>query len=136
MALSPAEKSRRRRARNPERARAEVREYKARNRERLRAYDREYHADPTRRGRCRTCGGLMGIRRVADGTCRSCRMAAAAERRQRIVAWWAEGLTPREIAERVGWSVSHVGVEMTYMRRLGYELPYRYAGRVGRRSAS
>lgn len=59
-----------------------------------------------------------------------CREHSPASQRKRdrahqIEAWWAEGLTFRQIAARLGWSIDHFSAEINRLRREGYNLPYR-----------
>ena len=114
---------------NRERERSSTRAYKTRNREVLRAYDRAY-AD-RHRATCPHCGHVYksgsgtkrGLRaRVNFAQCPGCRE----HRREWIVGMWDQGATIAEIAEPLGWTEKHVGVEMNRMRKLGYPLPYRY----------
>lgn len=49
----------------------------------------------------------------------------APERYAQIAAWVRDGLTNREIAERLGTSKESVGQMTTHARRAGYEMPLR-----------
>lgn len=113
---------------NREYERAAVRAYKVNTREERRAYDRAY-AD-RHRATCPHCGHVYksgsgtkrGLRaRVNFAQCPGCRE----HRREWIVGMWDQGATMAEIAEPLGWTEKHVGVEMNRMRKLGYPLPYR-----------
>lgn len=95
------------------------------------------------RGVCEDCGApTSGTRSGLDHAprwCKACgvehgkeiqrRVLAArhAERDRLIEAWWNEGLSRREIADRLGWTFGHVQVEVCRLRERGYSLPYRYA---------
>jgi IS30 family transposase len=95
------------------------------------------------RGTCEDCGGptsgtSSGVAREPRW-CKTCaqphRQAAArerhaallAERNHQIETWWNAGLTSAEIAARIGWSKSHVDVELQRLRARGFHIPYRYA---------
>jgi len=39
---------------------------------------------------------------------------------------WATGLTMREIAAALDWSINHLGTEIAHLRHKGYALPYRH----------
>jgi IS30 family transposase len=91
-----------------------------------RAYKRAW--DRAHPGTCGRCGGPSGPRHL-QRLCRPCWLAQEQERvhprAERIVAWWAEGLTLAEIGERLGWSKNHANVEVVCLRAKGYDLPYR-----------
>lgn len=114
---------------NREKVNAGCRRYKATHRERMREYDREY--SERNRHTCPDCGHVFGKKsstesgRPAVGVTGRCCPGCARARRERIVAWWAEGLSMREIRQRLGWTQSHLAVEMFRMREVGYDLPYR-----------
>jgi hypothetical protein len=84
---------------------------------------------------CPECGYVYGVgsgtkrgrkRQSPDqltDTCPNC----VARRRERVVGWWAEGLTYQQIANRLGWTINHVQVEIVWMREAGFDLPYRRA---------
>ena len=95
----------------------------ARRRAYKRAWEREHY-----RGTCERCGGLTG-KRHRHRLCWSCNLERRAEpvhaRAERIVAWWAEGLTGSQIAGLLGWSVRHLRSEIHRLRAKGYDLPYR-----------
>lgn len=107
-----------------------VRQYKDENREAVRAAGRDHNRK--HRGQCLTCGDLMGIGVRHDGTCSGCRSAEVHERRMRVVALWEGGATWQQIADDLGWTLGHLAVEMGRMRKVGYDLPYRYAVQNGR----
>lgn len=76
------------------------------------------------------CGKEIGS---ASNRCLACHTAASererTERRIRIAALWAEGLSMAQIASEMGRaSKASVSVEMQRMRAAGWELPYRQAG--------
>lgn len=50
-----------------------------------------------------------------------------------VVLLWHDGAPIREIAERIGWSDTALGVAMVRWRSEGLDLPYRYRMRDGRR---
>lgn len=54
-------------------------------------------------------------------------------RRLRTVELWREGLSLKEIAERLGYRPGAMGMEISQMRRVGYDVPYR---RVPRKAAA
>lgn len=88
------------------------------------------------------CGNPMGVgsgypgRQVAR--CQECRHLAeheaVDERAQRIVGWWAEGETMKQIASRLDWSIGHLSMDMDRLRARGYDLPYRC--KPGKRKAT
>ena len=127
----------RERRQNPDRAerdRESARAWKARNRERTRAYDRDYYA--THRDVCSVCGGDRVIGGAGD-VCASCLADQVRQRRERTVELWRDGVTLREIADQLGWTVGHLAGEIHRMRETGWDLPFRRAEdlsgrRVGR----
>jgi transposase-like protein len=82
-----------------------------------------------RSGVCATCGARVSLKERYD-RCRPCYLRAEHDRvdarAQRIVAWWAEGLSIREIGERLGRTANYVNVEINRLRSAGYDLPFRY----------
>ena len=66
---------------------------------------------------CSRCGGPMGRGRRGGGTCRTCVLAAAAARRERIEALKAQGGTARQIAEVFNTSSGVIRVELWRLRR-------------------
>lgn len=121
------------RQRNPERDRASARAWKHRNKERVRAVDNAYRADPARRGRCRECGGLMGIGCFKDGICQPCRTDIAEQRRWALIKMWNGGATIREMAAALDTTLNTMGVWMARLRADGYPLPHRYNISNGKR---
>lgn len=121
--------------RHPERTREMIRRDNARRAETKRAWAK----DPANRVVCSVCGGLTGStsgqhrdRRRPDGDrrCRACYLAEErkriAERGHQIERWWAEGLTIRQIGDRLGgWSKARATVEVVRFRAKGFYLPYR-----------
>lgn len=105
-----------------------------------RAYKRAN--ENTHRARCVDCGSPRaagtGYGDGHPGCCAECRDRRRREahelRDKRIERWWNDGLAMREIAERLGWTLNHLRVEMDRLRRRGYDLPYRY--RTGKRNAT
>lgn len=91
----------------------------------------------SKRAACEDCGtplsaGSSWPSRRRTGKCRTCWELDEAERieprRRQIEEWWAEGLSLRAIAERLGWSRDHLSVEIHRMREAGYAVPYRNRG--------
>ena len=105
-----------------ERDRKASRAWKVANRDRAREYGQIY--DATHKGVCLRCGGPMN-RRHANGLCRLCRHELRADRRQQIAQMWNAGRSIRGIAAELGSTPNSVGTEMAFMRRDGWELPYR-----------
>lgn len=99
-----------------------ARGYKDRNREAMRVYGREYRR--THKGKCSSCGGEME-RQHDGGVCLACREEEVHRRAEMLERWWAEGLTLKEIASKLGLTVNHVGSELNRLRKKGYNLPYR-----------
>jgi hypothetical protein len=103
------------------------------------AYKRQWEKEAPR-GNCEDCGDELGIDSARRGhrTCRTCyelrRAEVVDERARRIVEWWAEGLTLKEIATKLGWTLGHIAQEFDRLREKGYDLPYRY--RTGVRNAT
>jgi transposase len=113
------------------------------NPERTREWNRRSEAKPERKAAKRAhekqsramcaCGNPMGQGSGYPGyrynQCDECRVLEERERvderAQRIVAWWAEGETLKQIASRLGWTVGHLSQEFDRLRGRGYELPYR-----------
>ena len=109
---------------------------KACNRERYRELNRQWNAQPERKaakrrwaqenpGTCEVCG--VRTQRKSHSRCFEHHIVRE-QRRVRaewIVARWAEGWTGRQIAEALGWSPDHLGVEIDRLRKEGYDLPYR-----------
>lgn len=121
----------RRRNRDPdvaERYRQSSRAWKAAHREQNRARDREYIAREDVRGKCRSCGGPMGVGSRQDGTCFGCIETAKLENWAEIEHRWKAGESFRDIVAALGWTKGRLGGEMDRMRRAGRDLPYRYKG--------
>jgi transposase len=97
-------------------------EYRETNRERRNAQSRAYR----RRTRppCPQCGNPMAH---TSTLCEGCRADEIERRARQIAAWWSEGLTLREIAKRLEWTINHVQVEIVRLREKGYDLPYRHS---------
>ena len=95
----------------------------ARRRAAKQAWEDEHY-----RGTCERCGGRTP-KRNQGRICWPCELERRAEpvhaRAERIVAWWAEGLTGSQIAGLLGWSVRHLRSEIHRLRAKGYDLPYR-----------
>lgn len=108
-----------------EQQRETSRRWKERHRDELRAYNETY--DEAHRLTCPKCGQLMGkrSRRRAGQECRSCITRRRDANWARIEAMWAEGALMREIADAMGWTVSHLGVEITRMRKADRYMPHR-----------
>lgn len=120
---------------NPERAREIYRRDNARP-ERVVAKRRAANAA---RVLCEDCGRSLspGSLWRSHHRCHPCwRVRVRAERLERgrrIEAMWLEGLSLREIAERFGWTVNHLGVEIVWLRGQGLDLPYRRPAGVDER---
>lgn len=99
-------------------------EYAERERQRSRAWKA---ANPERvhRGICDVCGASTGPLNTT-GVCGSCRRAAVDFRRRMVVVLWKQGESMTGISVELGWSRDHLGNEINRMRKLGYDLPYRY----------
>jgi transposase len=112
---------------NPEKARAAARRDNAKRSAAKRVWERSEAG----RGRCPSCGGLKGTAsKHRHMVCLKCELAMRAQRHagrdELIVQWWHEGASLDEIAERLGWTRSHLGVEIHRLRARGLDLPYRY----------
>jgi hypothetical protein len=64
--------------------------------------------------------GYQPRRAISRGT-----RAATNTRRSEIRRLWLRGASAREIAEDLGSTAKSIGVEITRMRRDGWDLPYR-----------
>lgn len=112
---------------NPERAR----EYWMRENNKPGRNAQKRAIDNAHRSACINCGGLLAPASEWRGykRCKDCHLihqrAAHRERDLQIVAWWAEGLTMREICARLGWSKGHLSCEIHRLRARGYSLPHR-----------
>lgn len=110
-----------------ERERKTIQRDNANRRKAKREWEREWLK--TARAVCPGCGGPCGAGSskpsVTVELCSACRSRQRNERCERIVAWWAEGLSLREIARRLGWTTNHVNAEFGRMRNEGFDLPYR-----------
>lgn len=105
--------------------------WKHRNKQAVLQYDRDYMRRLDVRGSCVECGGPMGInKKRRDGRCRKC-VVAQKEHNWRIVQrMWRDGASCQEIADALGWTVNHTNVQMTRMRKAGWDLPYRRPRKV------
>lgn len=83
--------------------------------EQKRRWDRE------NRPRC-GCGQPMAPR---SAMCSDCDQAARAAYRRMIEEMWAEGMTSRQIATALGWTMPHPGPHISTLRARGYNLPHR-----------
>jgi transposase len=101
------------------------------NPERARAHDRRYNKEKRFYPDCPRCGAKMSPK---SSLCEGCRVDEIDRRARQIEAWWGDGLKFREIADRLGWTVGHLSVEMDRLRSKGYHLPYRY--KLGRRAGA
>jgi DNA-directed RNA polymerase specialized sigma24 family protein len=114
------------------------RDWKARNKAHVHAYDERYDAE--HRATCPNCGGACGLssgkKDHAPSLCQRCLDERAEKRRVVIVEMWREGASLKEIAARLGSTSGAVQVQMVRMRADGYDLPYRYAVRGGKRVAA
>ena len=112
---------------NPElagRQRRSSREAKRRRRPELAEYNKRYSED--HRERCVGCGLRRLYRQARGDLCRACIVARKEARWQQIQAMWANGQSILQIANALGISKGHLGVEMVAIRRAGWDLPYRY----------
>lgn len=111
-----------------------------RRREYKTAWDRGARMDGRYALPCPKCGRRMGSKSAhrphTPQQCRACWEGGARGRYDQIVEWWAEGLSLREIASRLGWTTNTLGTTMARMRAEGYDLPHRYAMRDGKRVAA
>jgi transposase len=113
---------------NPER----TSEMRAKDNSRPGRRERERELVLEKRRNCPSCGNPMGVWSARNGAtrCHPCysaeRLARTAERGHQIEGWWAEGLTQKQIAERLGWTVGHLCMEFHRLRSKGFDLPYRY----------
>lgn len=120
----------------PEWAREKARKDNAKRSAAKRQWERE------NRAKCPDCGQPMGAgSRCPSARPERCTVCDNARRVERvglrgreIEAWWAEGLTMSEIAEKLGWTVNHLCSEFVRLRKKGFHLPYRYT--EGRRAGS
>lgn len=101
---------------------------KALNPERAKTQWRLY--DERSKRPCPECGGPRSSR---ASLCEQCYTTPIRERDEQIVQWWHNGDSLAEIAERLGWTANHVGVQLWRLRRAGYDLPLRYAVENGKR---
>jgi len=84
---------------------------------------------------CEDCGaptnGSNGRGPKAPTRCRSCDVrrnrAAGAEHKATVERLWAEGLSAKEIAKRLGWLGKNPGAQLSTLRSRGYDLPHRYS---------
>lgn len=102
--------------------------------------EREREQALQKRAHCSTCGSPLGVWSSRRGStrCYPCysaeELARTAERGHHIEGWWAEGLTLKEIADRLDWTVNHLFQEVHRLRAKGFDLPYRYT--EGKRAGS
>jgi transposase len=109
-----------------ERNREMSRRWKDSHREANRARDRDYmkrDKEPCACGKYKFAG---------TERCGHCEQRHQAHRRRLVIErLWADGLSLREIADRLGMTHGHVNVEIARMRELGgYVVPHRYHRRV------
>lgn len=95
---------------------------------------RKRACDDRRRASCAECGRPLsaGSANHYDRPFKLCTDCSATARRAKMAArdrqfeeWWAAGLTLQDIADRMGWSREHVGMEFDRARTRGADLPYR-----------
>lgn len=83
------------------------------------------------RGRC-ACGAAMGVgaKRRGSGVCAECRRemdaVGRAWRQQTIYELWHQGASLHEIAAALSTKRPSIGSEVTHMRKIGWDLPYRH----------
>jgi hypothetical protein len=88
-------------------------------------------AQTTGRALCSDCGEPLseGSRWRRHARCFDCHASNVSRpvdtRGQQIERWWND--TIREIAGRLGWSLSHAAQEIHRLRAKGFKLPYRQA---------
>lgn len=100
------------------------------------AWSRAARSDPTNLKPCSSCGGPTGSFIWAgeqSDVCWSCLLKRREARWRLIAIWWSQGLTYRQIGERLGWTPAAAGMEVHRMREAGWNLPGR---RPGRRAAA
>lgn len=107
-----------------------VRAYNAGRNEQKRKWDRDHY-----RGRCETCGAWTSRREYKRCPLHADVAIAAEERREEIVDRWAAGETMLEIAAALGTTKGSLSVDITRMRKAGYDLPYRQAAVAERHAA-
>lgn len=111
---------------HPAEAKADTARDNARRRDAKRAWENEHD-----RGTC-PCGTplVVGSRRRGTKVCRECHdemvAVGTAMKRERIAELWAQGLKLREIAAVLGTTQHTITVDMTRMRRDGWDLPRRH----------
>lgn len=74
-------------------------------------------------GTCPVCGNAY--RGFGDRPCRRCATRVRQRRCEEIAVLWTEGLSHQEIAVRVGLTLATVAMEVSQMRRDGWDLPLR-----------
>lgn len=103
-----------------ERRKAYDAKYRAEHRESRNAQQRAYRHRT--RPACPECGQPMWHKTTL---CEGCRTDQVEARRRQIETWWAGGLSLREVADELGWTLPRLSVEVHRMREYGYDLPYR-----------
>lgn len=105
-----------------------------RENQRKRAWERS-HEPPAR---CVDCASPLAIGSAHKGFKRCVECAKKHRRVQRveIERMWNEGRAIAEIASALGRSVNSTNVTIVLMRREGWDMPYRYAVRDGKRVAA
>lgn len=95
---------------------------------------RKRKCEESHRASCIDCGDSLSAGSAWKGRlrCQPCWSEFAweqhADRDRQIEEWWNEGLSLREIGERLGWTEKHLTVEIHRLREAGYNLPYRHRG--------
>lgn len=103
---------------------------------RKRAWERKWLRSDASRHVCPDCGERLTagsarpvlVKRHEDarGTPHQGCPGCARKQREQIVEWWAAGMSSRELCDRLGWTKGTLSGQLDRMRRLGYDLPYRY----------
>jgi predicted transcriptional regulator len=115
---------------NAEKDRAGSKSWKDRNRVANRRRDVQRERERKARGAygaCTSCGDGLAEGNVG-GTCARCVSEAAAKRLTEAVALWCDGLSMREIGERVGLAPRALTVRFVDLRRVGVPIPRRHKG--------
>jgi hypothetical protein len=111
-----------------QRERESQRAWKAANPDRVEAMRLAY------RGTCVDCGDPT--RRSTTERCIPCEIVRRQARFPEIMRRWEAGESIREIAAAMGTTKNSLGVTIVRMRKAGWELPYRYVMREGKRVAA
>jgi transposase len=127
---------------NPEKVQATNR----RRRRAKREWERHWLASDASRAICARCGKKMGRgsarphlqernARAVESQQRTC-SGCAEDRRELTIALYREGLPLKVIADRLDTTINSLGVDLVRLRKQGYDLPYRYTMKDGKRVAA